>query len=30
LAAIFHTREVKEMLREHQWASLTGAYRFKW
>ncbi|MGF7038159.1 lipid A deacylase LpxR family protein [Mucilaginibacter lappiensis] len=29
LAAIFHTREVKEMLREHQWASLTGAYRFK-
>ncbi|WP_183566349.1 lipid A deacylase LpxR family protein [Mucilaginibacter sp. SP1R1] len=29
IAAIFHTRDVKEMLRSHQWASITGAYRFK-
>jgi hypothetical protein len=29
IAAIFHTKDVEEMLRSHQWASITGAYRFK-
>jgi hypothetical protein len=29
IAAIFHTREVKEMLQSHQWGSVTGTYRFK-
>ena len=29
IAAIFHTREVDNMLRSHQWGSLTGAYKFK-
>jgi hypothetical protein len=29
IAAIFQTRDVKEMVQSHQWASITGAYRFK-
>ncbi|HEY9195428.1 MAG TPA: lipid A deacylase LpxR family protein, partial [Mucilaginibacter sp.] len=29
VAAIFHTREVEEMVHSHQWASITGVYRFK-
>ncbi|MDN3547529.1 lipid A deacylase LpxR family protein [Mucilaginibacter aquaedulcis] len=29
IAAIFHTKDVEEMIRSHQWASITGAYRFK-
>ena len=29
IAAIFHTREVKEMVHSHQWGSITGVYRFK-
>lgn len=29
IAAIFHTREVKEMVHAHQWGSITGVYRFK-
>ncbi|ASU33320.1 lipid A deacylase LpxR family protein [Mucilaginibacter xinganensis] len=28
-AAIFHTKEVKEMVRSEQWGSVTAAYRFK-
>jgi len=29
VAAIFHTREVKMMVHSHQWAAITGVYRFK-
>jgi lipid A 3-O-deacylase len=29
VAAIFHTREVKTMHQSHQWAAVTGVYRFK-
>jgi lipid A 3-O-deacylase len=29
VAAIFHTREVKTMQQSHQWAAVTGVYRFK-
>ena len=29
VAAIFHTLDVKEMVQTHQWASVTGYYRFK-
>lgn len=29
LAVIFHTKDVKEMYRSHQWGSITGFYRFK-
>jgi hypothetical protein len=29
VAAIFHTREVESMRRSHQWAAITGVYRFK-
>lgn len=29
IAAIFHTRDVKEMIQSHQWGSVTGVYRFK-
>ncbi|WP_184542501.1 lipid A deacylase LpxR family protein [Mucilaginibacter sp. FT3.2] len=29
VAAIFHTREVKSMIQSHQWAAITGVYRFK-
>ncbi|GAC1300291.1 MAG: lipid A deacylase LpxR family protein [Mucilaginibacter sp.] len=28
-AAIYHTKDVKEMVRKHQWGSITGLYRFK-
>ncbi len=28
-AAIFHTKDVKEMLQSHQWGSVTALYRFK-
>jgi len=29
VAAIFHTREVRTMVHSHQWAAITGVYRFK-
>jgi len=29
VAAVFHTKDAEQMLRSHQWASITGAYRFK-
>lgn len=29
VAAIFHTREVETMVHKHQWAAITGVYRFK-
>ncbi|MET3503199.1 hypothetical protein ABIC45_004836 [Mucilaginibacter rubeus] len=29
IAAIFHTKDTKEMFRSHQWGSITGFYRFK-
>jgi len=29
IAAIFHTKDVKEMVDAHQWGSVTGLYRFK-
>lgn len=29
VAAIFHTKEVKEMEQSHQWGSVTGIYRFR-
>ncbi len=29
VAAIFHTKDVKEMVQSHQWGSVTGIYRFK-
>lgn len=28
-AAIFHTKDVKEMVQSHQWGSVTALYRFK-
>ncbi|HWZ14588.1 MAG TPA: lipid A deacylase LpxR family protein [Mucilaginibacter sp.] len=28
-AAIYHTKDVKEMVRKHQWGSITALYRFK-
>jgi lipid A 3-O-deacylase len=29
IAAIFHTKDVKEMVESHSWGSVTGLYRFK-
>jgi len=29
IAAIFHTKDVKQMVEAHQWGSVTGLYRFK-
>ncbi len=29
IAAIFHTKDVKEMVQSHQWGSVTGTYRFR-
>ena len=29
IAAIFHTRDVREMIQAHQWGTVTGVYRFK-
>jgi lipid A 3-O-deacylase len=29
IAAIFHTKDVKEMVQSHQWGSVTALYRFK-
>ncbi len=29
IAAIFHTKDDKEMVQSHQWGSVTGLYRFK-
>jgi lipid A 3-O-deacylase len=29
IAAIFHTLDDKQMVQSHQWASITGLYRFK-
>jgi lipid A 3-O-deacylase len=29
IAAIFHTKEVTTMRKSHQWAAITGVYRFK-
>lgn len=29
IAAIFHTRDDKEMVQSHQWGAVTGLYRFK-
>jgi lipid A 3-O-deacylase len=29
VAAIFHTKDVKEMVQSHQWGAVTGLYRFK-
>ena len=29
IAAIFHTLDDKEMVQTHQWAAVTGFYRFK-
>ena len=29
IATIFHTLDVKQMVKSHQWASVTGFYRFK-
>jgi lipid A 3-O-deacylase len=29
IAAIFHTKDDKEMVRAHQWGTITGLYRFK-
>ncbi|MDB5015844.1 MAG: hypothetical protein JWQ84_676 [Mucilaginibacter sp.] len=29
IAAIFHTKDAKEMVQSHQWGTVTGTYRFK-
>ncbi len=29
VAAIFHSKDVKEMVQAHQWGAITGLYRFK-
>lgn len=29
IAAIFHTKDVKEMVQAHQWGAVTGYYRFR-